>query len=70
MASSIQDLEFSKLNYGNTCAYLDEKNSHNVETRKFTLDLLAFCKKSEQYVTSYRRQIKSYNNTTHNFLNN
>ena len=35
------------------------------ETRKFNLDLLAFCKKIEPYVTSYRRQIKSYNNTAH-----
>ena len=46
---SIKDLEFSKLNYYHTCAYLDEKNSHNAETRKFTLDLLTFCKMIEPW---------------------
>ena len=51
---SIQDLEFSRLNYDNTCAYLDEKNSHDAETKKYILDLLVFCKKIEPYVTYYR----------------
>ena len=35
---SISDLKFSKLNYDNTHAYLDEKNSHDAETKKYTLD--------------------------------
>ena len=42
---SIQDLNFSKLNYDNTCVHLDEKNSHDTEAKKYTLDLLAFCTK-------------------------
>ena len=28
---SIKDLEFSKLNYDNTCAYVDERNGHDAE---------------------------------------
>ena len=28
---SIGDLKFSKLNYDNTCAYLDNKNAHDTE---------------------------------------
>ena len=60
---SIGDLKFSKLNYDHTCAYLDEKNTSDVETKKYTLDLLAFCKKIEPYVAYYKRQINSYNDT-------
>ena len=54
---SIQDLKFSKLNYDNTCAYLDEKLSHDAETKRYTLDLLAFCKKIEPYVHYYRNRL-------------
>ena len=42
---SIKDLKFSKLNYDNTCAYLNVKNSYDVEAKKYTLYLLAFCKR-------------------------
>ena len=38
--------------------------------KKYTLDLLAFCKKIEPYVAYYKRQIKSYNDTAHNILKN
>ena len=30
---SIGDLNFSTLNYANTCAYLDDKNMHDTESR-------------------------------------
>ena len=42
---SIEELQFSKLNYDNMCAYLDNKNTYNTETRKHMLDLVKFCKK-------------------------
>ena len=31
---SIGDLNFSTLNYDNTCAYLDNKNMHNTNSQK------------------------------------
>ena len=65
---SAWDLKFSNLNYDGTCAYINEKNSHAAETKKYNLDLLAFCKKIEPYITYYRKQIKSYNDTVHNIL--
>ena len=65
---SFRDLSFSKLNYDNT--YLDDKNICNADTKKYLLDLLAFCKKTDPYVSYYKRQIKSYNNTAHNILKN
>ena len=67
---SIGDLNFSKLNYDNTCTYLDDTNICKADTKKYLLDLLAFCEKIEPYVTYYKRQIESYNYTTHNILKN
>ena len=52
---SIGDLKFSKLNYDNTCAYLDNRNTQTMETRKHMLDLLTFCKKIEPFVMYYKR---------------
>ena len=45
------------------CAYLDNKNIHNIETKKHILDLIMLCKKIEPFVIYYKRLIKSYNNT-------
>ena len=67
---SIQDLKFSKLNYDNTCTYLDDRNICNADAKKYLLDLLAFCKKIDPYMSYYKRQIKSYNNTAHNISKN
>ena len=66
----IGDLDFSKLNYDNTCTYLDNKNTHSTETKKHTLDLMIFCKKIEPSVVYYKTLIKSYNNTAHSILEN
>ena len=59
MLPSIRDLNFSKLNYDDTCAYLDDGNICDADTKKYLLDLFAFCKKIEPYVSYYKRQIKS-----------
>ena len=64
----IGDLNFSKLNYDDTCAYLDNRNICDAETKKHMLDLIMFCKKIEPFVIYYKRLIKSYNNTAHNLL--
>ena len=66
----IGDLKFSNLNYDNTCAYMDNKNGQNTETRKYMLDIRTFCKKIDPFVIYYQRLIKSYNNTAHNILEN
>ena len=29
--------KFSKVNYDNTCAYLDDSNTHNANTKKYLL---------------------------------
>ena len=68
MLPSLGDLKFSNLNYDNTCAYLDNKNAQDMETRKYILDLKTFCKKIEPFALYYKRLIKSYNDTAHNIL--
>ena len=65
---SIEDLNFSQLNYDFTCAYLDNKNVCDTDSKKHMLDLMTFCKKIEPFVLYYKRLIKSYNNTDHNIL--
>ena len=67
---SIGHLNFSTLNYDNTCAYLDNKNMCNTDSKKYMLDLMTLCKKIEPFVLYYKRLIKSYNNTTQNILKN
>ena len=42
---SIGDLNFSKLNYDNTCIYLDNRNTQTTETRKHMLDLMTFAER-------------------------
>ena len=51
---SIADLDFSKLDYDSTCAYLDDRNICDVDTKKYLLDLLVFCKKIGLYMTYYK----------------
>ena len=67
---SIRDLNFSKLNYDNTCTFFNNKNIHDTDTRKYLLDLITFCKKIEPFVIYYKRLIKTYNNTDHSILKN
>ena len=65
---SIGDLRFSKLDFHDTCAYMDSKYAQNTELRKYMLDLKTFCKKIEPFIHYYKRLINSYNNTVHNIL--
>ena len=65
---SIGDLKFSIWNYDITHAYLDSRNVHDTESKKYMLDFMTFSKKIEPFVLHYKRWITSYNNTTHNIL--
>ena len=67
---SIDDLDFSKLNYDNTCAYLDNNITHSTEKKKHMVDLMTFCKKIKPVVVYYKNMIKSYNNMACNILEN
>ena len=64
----IGDLKFSKLNYDDTCTYVDNKNAQDTETRKYMLHLKTFCKKIEPFIVYYRTLINSYNDTANNIV--
>ena len=61
---------FSKLDFDDTCTYTANKFAQNTESRKYMLELKAFCNKIKPFVTYYKRLINSYNNTVHNILEN
>ena len=64
----IGDLKFSKLDFDYTCAYMEKEYALNTDSRKYMLELRAYCNKVTPFVTYYNKLINSYNNTTHNIL--
>ena len=68
MLPTIGDLKFSKLDFDDTCAYTENKFAQSTETRKYMLELKAFCNKIKPFVTYYKRLINSCSNTAHNIL--
>ena len=40
----------------------------NTDSRKYMLELRAYCNKIKPFVTFYNKLINSYNNSTHNIL--
>ena len=64
----IGDLKFSKLDFDDTCVYMENKFTYNTESRRYMLGLKAFCNKIKPFVTYYNKLINSYNNTAHNIL--
>ena len=56
---SVRDLNFSTLNYDHACAYSDNKNVHDTDSKKHMLDLMTFCTNIEPFVLYYKRLIKS-----------
>ena len=55
--SSFQNLTFSSTYYDGSCAYLDENNNNDMETKKYIFDLQTFCQKIEPYMSLYKKHI-------------
>ena len=68
MLPMIGDLKFSKLDLDYACAYTEKEYASNMVSRKYMLELRAYCNKIKLFVTCYNKLINSYNNTTHNIL--
>ena len=51
MLPTIGELKFSNLNFNDTCAYMENKFAQNTESRKYMLELKAFCNKVKPFVT-------------------
>ena len=68
MLPMIGDLKCSKLDFDDTCAYTENEYAQNTESRRYMLELKAFCNKVRPFVTYYNKLINSYNKTVHNIL--
>ena len=67
---SINNIEFSTLNFDETCNYLQEKNGWNENAKEYISDLRVYCKKIVPFVHYYKGEISSCNHTVHNILMN
>ena len=61
----VGDLNFSKLDFDDTFAYMDNKYTQNTESSKYMLDLKTFVRQLNHFVIYYKRLINSYNNTNY-----
>ena len=68
MLPTIGDLRFSKLDFDYTCACMGKEYTPTTDSRKYMLELRAYCNKIKPFVTYYNKLINSYNNTTHSIL--
>ena len=68
MLPMIGDLKFPKLDFDYICAYMEKEYAPNTDSRKYMLELRAYCNKVKPFVTYYNKLINSYNNTAHNIL--
>ena len=53
MLPMIGDLKFSKLDFDNTCVYMENEYAQNTESQRYMLELKAFCNKVRPFVTYY-----------------
>ena len=68
MLLMVGDLKFSKLDFDDTCAHTENEYAQNTESRRYMLELKAFCNKVRPFVTYYTKLINSYKNTAHTIL--
>ena len=57
MLPTTGNLKFLKLDFDYTCAYIGNEYAHNTESRRYMLELKAFCNKVRPFVTYYNKII-------------
>ena len=70
MLLMIGDIKFSKLNFDDTCAYMNKEYAPNMDSRKYLTELRTYCNKIKPFVSYYSKLIDSYNKTAYNILQN
>ena len=68
MLPTIGNLKFSKLDFDYTCAYMEKEYAPNMDSRKYMLELRAYCNKVKSFVTYCGRLVNSYNSAAYNIL--
>ena len=61
MFPMIGDIKFSRLNFDDTCAYMNKEYTPNTDSRKYLTELQTCCNKIKPFVSYYSRLIDSYN---------
>ena len=70
MLPSKGNIEFSKLNFDDSCAYMNKDYAPIMDSRKYLTELETYCNKIKPFVSHYTNLIKSYNATVYNILEN
>ena len=55
---SIEDIKFSKLEYDNTCTYMNKEYAPNMDSRKYLTELKTYCNKIRPFVSYYKKTDK------------
>ena len=53
MLPSMSDIKFSKLNFDQTCTYMNKEYAPNVDSRKYLTELKTYCNKIKPFVSHY-----------------
>ena len=70
MLPMIGDIKFSRLNFDDTCAYMNKEYAPNTDSRKYLMELRTYCNKIKPFVSYYSGLIDSYNKTAYDILQN
>ena len=70
MLPSMGDIQFPRLNFDHSCAYMTKEYAPNMDSRKYLTELKIYCSKIKPFVSHYTDLIKSYNATVYNILEN
>ena len=70
MLPSIGDINFSNLNFDQSCAYMNKKYTPNMDSSKYLAESKTYCNKIKPFVSHCSKLIKSYNDTVYNILVN
>ena len=68
MLPMIGDIKISRLNFDDTCAYMNKEYASNMDSRKYLTELRTYCNKIKPFVSYYSKLIDSYNKTAYNIL--
>ena len=70
MLPSVKDVEFSTLNFDQSCTCMNKNYALNTDSSKYLSELKMYCNKIKPFVSYYSKLISSYNTTVHNILVN
>ena len=70
MLPMIGYIQFPRLNYNHTFAYMKKEYGSNTDSRKYLTELRTYCNKIKHFVSYYSKLMDSYNKSTYNILQN